>query len=220
MKKSLKDLKGLLQDESIYIIGSGPSLNSLDINLLAGKNVVLVNGAISLLQKYKFFKKVIFATTDRRFLESDVHRAQKALFKTNSIFRLVRHDLHPIDEPELKDKTYYVKSLGRDGFSDDLDIGFYFGCTSIMLAVQAAYYADAKKVYLLGVDLSAIVGERRFYSEDNPQPVDAFYGVQVWNIANAAREFRKAGKEIVGVSETSFLRTYLPYKSFSEVIAE
>ena len=118
---------------------------------------------------------------------------------------------------------YYVKSLGRDGISLNLSKGFYFGSTTVMLAIQLAFYMGCKNIYLLGVDFNYIILEEkgediRFYKEDKAQEFDSLLSVQLKNIADSYNVLQKYGVNLYLCSKQSLLRPYIPYVSFKNSI--
>jgi hypothetical protein len=111
-----------------------------------------------------------------------------------------------------------VKARGKNGFSDDLKRGFYFGCTTSMLAIQLAYYAGSSQIVLLGNDFRYPRSQPRFYHESNPQPPDPFLSVQLWNVRLACRELAARGVAMFLCTRDSNLAPYVPYRDFSLTI--
>lgn len=198
------------------MLGTGPSISDLDLSSLKGQIVYTVNGATLLQEKFKF-EPTFFCTSDQRFLNSEKSDLATSRVHEKAI-RLVRDVIRPQDDVNEAHRTIYVNTLGKNGFSSQMDKGFYFWCTSVSLAIQMAWYTGSPKVALLGVDLNYAMAQPRFYKEDNPQPVDNFVGVQIHNIANAAKQFEAAGRELVVCSEKSMLRPYLKYEAYEDVI--
>ena len=114
-----------------------------------------------------------------------------------------------------------MKSLARDGFSFDLNIGFYFGSTTVMLGIQLAYYLGCKNIYLIGVDFTYVLLEEkgkqiRSYAEGKAQEFDPLLSVQMKNIADSHLLLQEHGINLWLCSEESLLRPYIPYKSFED----
>ena len=212
----LSDYKNKHVDDISFVLGTGPSIRALDLTPLKDHVVYTVNGA-TLLQEEFGFTPNFFCTSDSRFLRSDKVDLATSRLHPDTV-RLVRDVIRPQDDENEAGRTLYVNTLGKNGFSDDMHKGFYFWCTSISLAIQMAWYTGSKKVALLGVDLTYATDQPRFYEEDNPQPVDPYVGVQIHNIAMAARKFEEAGRELIVCSEKSMLRPYLQYQPFKDVV--
>ncbi len=212
----LPNYKNKHRKKTSFILGTGPSIGELDLSPLKKEVVYTVNGATILQEKFQFVP-TFFCTSDSRFLQSEKSHLATSLVHPNTV-RLVRDVIRPHDDENEARRTIYVNTLGKNGFSPHIDRGFYFWCTSISLAVQMAWYTGSPKVALLGVDLDYSLARPRFYKEENPQPVDNFVGVQIHNIALAAREFEKAGRELIVCSENSMLRPYLKYQPYDELV--
>ena len=212
----LSNYKNKHRENVSFVLGTGPSINDLDLSSLKGEIVYTVNGATLLQEKFGF-APTFFCTSDQRFLNSEKSDLATSRVHPDAI-RLVRDVIRPQDDISEARRTIYVNTLGKNGFSSQIDKGFYFWCTSVSLAIQMAWYTGSRKVALLGVDLNYAMAQPRFYHEDNPQPVDNFVGVQIHNIANAARQFEAAGRELVVCSEKSMLRPYLKYEAYEDII--
>lgn len=199
-----------------FILGTGPSINALDLSPLQKEVVYTVNGATLLQEKFGL-TPTFFCTSDQRFLNSEKADLATSRVHPNTV-RLVRDVIRSQDDVNEAHRTIYVNTIGKNGFSSRIDKGFYFWCTSVSLAIQMAWYTGSPKVALLGVDLNYAMAQPRFYHEENPQPVDNFVGVQIHNIAKAAREFEAAGRELVVCSEKSMLRPYLKYEAYEDIV--
>jgi hypothetical protein len=212
----LSSYRGKYDGQTVFVLGTGPSIAQEDLSLLRDRPVMTVNGATLLQEKYDFVPD-FFCTSDARFLSSDKKDLAADRLHPDTK-RLVRDVIRPYDDPAFADRTFYINTIGKNGFSKQIDRGFYFWCTSISLPIQMAWYMGARTVALLGVDLTYAKSQPRFYEEDSPQPVDPFVGVQIRNIVDAARAFEQDRRELVVCSEESLLRPYLTYRSFEEAV--
>jgi len=215
----LSDLRNREKGKRIFILANGPSINDLDLRVLRDEVVIGMNASTLLEERFDFVSEY-YVVSDKRFLLSE----EKRMWATNKLhldtLRVVRKDLAPYDDGSLINNTYYVFPLARDGFSRDLRHGFYYGCTTTMLALQLAYHLGAREIYLLGCDLRYPEESPRFYAESKPQLEDAFASVQLSNILNAAIDFEKTGGIVKNCSERSFLRAYLPFQNFPELFGK
>ncbi|PQA88547.1 6-hydroxymethylpterin diphosphokinase MptE-like protein [Hyphococcus luteus] len=214
---SAKDFHNLHKGVAAWIVSSGPSIKPLDLSLIANGVGLFVNGAVRLLNETNCASQY-FVTSDERFLSSPENQALTSAQLDKDIPRIVRDKCRPIDVYQERLRTLYVYSLGRNGFSTDLANGYFFGCTSTMLAVQFAFWCGCDPVIMLGTDLSYIFENKRFYDEEKPQPVDKMLNVQLWNIANAARVFKKNSRRLLSCSEKSLIRPYVDYMPFEDAI--
>jgi len=215
--KSIRKLKGVEQGRSAFILANGPSVLVEPLNQLPGHLIIGMNGSTALELDYGFTQDY-YTVSDRRFLT----HPQKCQWATSKLKqktrRIVRSDISESDPMAGSDRTFTTPHLKRDGFSRDLAAGFYYGCTTTMLAIQLAAYLGCKKIYLMGVDLRYQLEQPRCYAETSPQVEDAFTSVQIWNIANAARVLSKHGVTLSNCSKNSLLRPYLPFIPFIQAI--
>lgn len=217
MFKTIRSQKNRLKGEDIYILGNGPSIKNEDLSLLKGKHSIGMN-ASPLLEKEFGFVSEYYTVSDMRFLGHPDKRKMAMEMLNHETVRVFRKELREIDERSLPNETYYIESLGKNGFSSDLTKGFYFGASTTMLAIQLAAYLGCKRIFLMGVDLRYDGENPRFYTEDEVQEYDHFTSIQIWNIRNAYKEFMKQGREMYNCSYNSLLTPYLPFIDFNEVL--
>lgn len=208
----IETLKNLEIGKRAFILGNGPSVKLHDLAKLKGEVVIGMNASILLEKEYGFSSKY-YTISDQRFIERPEKLALSAELAADAK-RIIRADLKSFDCEDYKERSYYIKPLERDGFSRNLAVGFCFGSTTAMLALQLAYYLGVSEVYLLGVDLRYDPNQPRFYNDENPLPVDSLTSVQVWNIAKAAKLFGEESKKLYSCSSESLLRPYVKFAEF------
>ncbi|MDR6434672.1 hypothetical protein [Brucella pseudogrignonensis] len=214
----LGSLKNKHKNSRVFILANGPSVVDFPLNLLEGEIVIGMNASTILNERFGFCSKY-HVISDQRFLAAP-EKAQWGTTKLNpNTIRVLRRDLIDFDDQNITNKTHYVAPLSRDGFSKNLAHGFYYGCTTTMLALQLAWHLGSREVFLLGCDLRYPDENPRFYEEAEPQLEDSFISVQASNIVNAAGFFEDAGGVVVNCSSSSFLRPYLPYRQFESLFS-
>ena len=67
-----------INDEDIWLIATGPSINELDLSLLKDKTIMGLNGAIVSCEKHNI-PPDYYAITDRDFFEHRMHLVEKAM---------------------------------------------------------------------------------------------------------------------------------------------
>lgn len=212
-------LRNREQGRQAFILGNGPSIIKEDLSQLTGRVTIGMNASTMLERQYGF-TQTYYCLSDSRFLQNPEKRGWATSNLSEKTQRVVRKDIRGYDDPTLAMRTCYTPHIKRDGFSPDLDVGFYYGCTTTMLAVQLAFHLGCTDVFLLGVDLRYAPESPRFYAEHNPQLEDSFTSVQIWNLANAERLMAAQGRRLLNCSERSLLRPYLPYVPFTKAIAD
>lgn len=214
--KMITGLKNKEKGKRAFILCNGPSINRLDLSFLKEEVVIGMNASTLLEKEYNFISDY-YVVSDVRFLQHE----DKAKFATTDLnektIRVFREELKEIDVSYAPNKTYYVKALKRDGFSPNLAAGYFFGCTTTMLALQLAYYLGITEVYILGCDLRYSEKEPRFYKEKKPQLEDAFTSIQLKNISDAALYFEKEERKVYHCYKDSLLNPYVNFKEFSSI---
>lgn len=211
-------LRNKHRGEAVFILGNGPSIRQENLSLLKDRLSIGMNASTMLEPEYGFHQ-TYYTVSDRRFLTHPEKRRWATTDLSSETVRVLRADLRADDDSSLKSRTLYTTHIKRDGWSHDLGIGFFYGCTTTMLAVQLAAHLGCKYIYLLGVDLRYQPESPRFYEEVDPQVEDAFTSVQIWNLSNANRELSPRGIHLINCSAQSLLRPYLPYQSFSDAVS-
>ncbi len=221
MKAFFKRISSIRNGEKgrrAFILANGPSVLEEDLTNLAGEIVIGMN-ASTILDKKFGFKSKYYVLSDSRFINNNEKRKWGTSELDSDTIRIVRSDLRQYDDPDLEKNTYYVRALSRDGFSSNLDYGFYYGCTTTMLSLQLSYYLGFKDIYLLGCDLRYSEESPRFYKEEKPQLEDSFTSVQIDNIVKSSIFMGNNGVSLYSCSANSFLRPYLSYKNFSDIFS-
>ncbi len=218
-KFKLSKIHNLHLGSDIFILANGPSILAENLNLLKNKIVIGMNASTLLESDFDFVSQY-YVVSDTRFIT----HPQKKIYATEMLNketkRVFRKELKEFDDISYYSRTSYVPALGKDGFSFNLLQGFYFGCTTTMLALQLAFYLGAKRIFILGCDLKYSGETPRFYKEDIVQEVDRFTGVQIKNIRNAYLCCKDLGIELYSCSETSYLRNYIPFIKFCDAVSD
>ena len=209
--------RGALEGGKVFIPGNGPSILTHDLARLKHQHSIGMNASPLLEQEYGFTSDY-YTVSDTRFIADEQKRELATRRLSPKTLRFLRLDLRHLDARDLADRTWYVRSLGKNGFSHDLRRGFYFGCTTSMLAIQLAAYLSCRHIFLLGNDLRYPRDRPRFYEEAEPQSVDPFLSVQIWSIRNAKLELDKRGVDLYICTRDSNLAPYIPFISFEDAL--
>ena len=203
-------LKSAESGKNVVILGNGPSINEMNFSDVKNSVFIGLNGS-AIVSRRKGIVEKYYVLSDKRFVQDE---AKLGIIKDNVSSKtniIIRRELFQY-LPELNGKrSILVRSLGRDGFSFDLNRGFYFGCTTTMLALQLAAFLGAKNIYLCGVDLKYNMSQPRFYREKKVAEIDNFSCVQIHNIREAYKSLKNTGVNLYNCSPNSLLEPYLPY---------
>lgn len=142
--------------EAGVILASGPSVGGLDLSNLMPNQVIAINRAWSLYPMHRWF-------VSRALFSPQVIRPNIiSLYKTHfNLFDFVPF----LGEYTNFPRGHVIPTLGREGFSFDLEKGWYPGYSSAYCALQVAVYLGFKKIYLLGCDCCEIGNSVHFYDK-------------------------------------------------------
>lgn len=216
LSNKISNLYGAEIGRRAFVLANGPSVALNDLSKLKGELVIGMN-ASTILEKKFGFRQDYYVCSDERFLNHQEKRRWATGELNKNTKRIFRSELRRSDDPSFEDRTWYVPAISRDGFSERLEVGFFYGCTTTMLAIQLAYHLGVKDVYLMGVDLKYPDDSPRFYRETEAQLDDANTSVQIFNIKKAEHFFVKNGGRILNCSKNSLLRPYLGWENFDDV---
>lgn len=216
--RRMGQLKHRERGKDCFIIGNAPSVRNHDLSALRNKLSIGVNASTALEKEFGFHSRY-YVVSDARFLQNPEKRAFACDMVEPGTVRVFRKELRAVDDPSWIDQTLYVTAIGKNGFSFDLASGYYFGCTTVMLALQLAAYLDCARIFLLGTDLNYSGPQPRFYRENQVEQPDPFLSVQLWNLHNASLELEKQHKRLFICSRSSWLTPYIDYCDFDTAIA-
>lgn len=212
---SIKKLKNKEYGKDIYILANAPSVKEENLSLLKDKIVIGMNANPLLEQEFDFIAKY-YVVSDKRFINHPIKREMATKMLSTDTIRLLRYELKEDDDSNIPNDTFYVRAIGKNGFSFNLNKGYYFGYSTAMLAIQLASYLGAKNIYILGMDLKYDGDKPRFYKEEKVQEYDSFTSFQIKNVRNAYLELSKKHINLFNCSKNSLLFPYLPFKSYME----
>lgn len=151
----LESIQGRFVGQRCFIVGNGPSLNELDLSLLADEHCFLFNGAYELIEKYQF-QKAYLAIEDRLVMED--HCKNVNLLECNTF---IPSDLMHFVESDSIIETFFSRSSSEISKawppfvdpSSDRPI-FYWGGTVAYYGIQLAAWMGFSECYIIGVDLT------------------------------------------------------------------
>ena len=160
----LKLLKDAHRDETCVIIGNGPSLNQIDMNLVAKFPHFAVNSFFLLEEKivrppdfYVVEDTAVFKDNFQEIIDFD---ARRKFFPTIYKDRLLaERSLEELGNPLFfrMNQGFYGRSTGALGyprFSQDFSQRAYCGQSVTMINLQLAYWMGFSQVLLVGMDFS------------------------------------------------------------------
>jgi len=140
-------LKNFFKDDEVFVIGSGPSLKGFDFSRLDKYKTIAVNRAIL------YVKPDLAVYVDRKL--------SKFFLDINPECPVITSNFAgaPKKHFQVKVDKRNIPSPNKNSFTK-----LYGFCSSLSVAVSAALVADAKRVYILGLDLYG----NYFFNEPGP----------------------------------------------------
>lgn len=176
----------------INIVGSGPSIHSQDVGVVAAQSCLFLNGSIVLMRDFSI-KPLAVVIEDERFVWKHF-TLMKVLIPAETLCLLSPESIRAtceLDAGWLRDKRviliddirkpylqrrandYELSQLNyvrlspdsRAGFSLQPDRGVFHGGSVVVSALQFAVYAKPERIGLLGIDLGN-ANQPRFYETE------------------------------------------------------
>lgn len=154
-RNRLLSFKNLHDGKRCFIVGNGPSLNKMNLNLLKNEYCFIFNGAYSL-RKIIEPKKIFHVVEDRLVLDDNINEInslqgnvflpsdlQNKIFSKNPI---ICH-FQRADEEKSENWPNFVNCSTDDPI-------FYWGGTVAYFGLQLAAWMGFQKIYIIGVDLT------------------------------------------------------------------
>ncbi|MFQ5864010.1 MAG: 6-hydroxymethylpterin diphosphokinase MptE-like protein [bacterium] len=153
--RRILNLKNIHQGQRCFIIGSGPSINKMDLSRLKGE-ITFGHNAFYLIEDRVGFLPTYYVIEDPLPSEDNADEINK-LTRTTKIFA---HDLKYCLKPNnsiiyVYFNRYYSYYPLSDfpQFSKDILKGVYWGGTVVYMSLQLAFYMGIREFYLVGIDL-------------------------------------------------------------------
>ena len=140
------DFKNLHRGKRLFILGSGPSLNDVDLSRLERRIVMGLNRSFLALSDTHYH-----CAMDRRLFELYPQELEQARY----LFTIPGN---PRGIP--------IKLAGTEGFSWDLEKGIYSGYTIAYFALQLGVFMGFSQIFFLGLDLKLHEGNTHFFGFD------------------------------------------------------
>lgn len=174
---SLYDLHNDLKSpDEIFIIGSGPSIKDQQIEKLANKNTILLNGAVKLVEDAGL-NPLCVLIVDELFCRKRLDLLEKIKAGTNLVLTFPAIKEIAFERPDIiKQNKIFLLHERKQEFSDVQEThekniflfdrptyGVFKAGTVMSAAIQIAAFMKMQKVYLLGLDIGNSETQPRFY---------------------------------------------------------
>jgi hypothetical protein len=164
--KRIEAFKNLHAGKTIFCLGTGPSLLTENLSLLKDQIVIFTNSSYKAIDQIQPAKKYWFVQDQHRlkeFNEVDRNIFDASFRSFHNIYTTDFNTISPKDVFIMPEIVYRNSAYGKypeaiekgDHFSDDLaKMVCMSGHSVIFSAIQLAGYMGAKRIVLLGVDMS------------------------------------------------------------------
>ena len=165
--------EGITNTKRCFVVGNGPSLNHMDLELLKGEVVFAANGF------YLMYDKISWRP-DYYFVEDHLVAEDRGRFIPSSDESIKFFPIYLAYAFEKRKDVVFYNHRPRvsypHGFDFSLDASTitYTGCTVLFSCLQFAYYFGFKEIYLIGVDLE--------YKRPNDLVQTTDYGIPIYNM--------------------------------------
>ncbi|MHA1592740.1 MAG: hypothetical protein ACTSUP_09745 [Candidatus Heimdallarchaeaceae archaeon] len=151
------------KEKEIYIVGSGPSLQNFNFSSLINRDTIGVNRAVESIPNPTYFivadSGIIRKAVRANFWNMDSSTIKVVVMgPEHKRYKQVKGVLNRYDRIIKPSRFDGEISFDKNHFATGKNTGF----CALQLAVLLGY----KKIYLLGIDLTADRGKRHFYSKE------------------------------------------------------
>jgi len=181
-----------LKNQTVIILGNGPSINDLDFDIVSRFKTIGVN----VIQKiydpdYLVILDLVTAI-----------RGQEMFKNGNATIYYPVEDNFPVQGIKF---PRWRPSLGLDIFTASMDQGVFWGHSSVLAAINLAYIHGAEKIILAGVDLH---DQSHFYSDDGQDKgfLNLEYTIQDFN--KVAEFMNNKGVPVYNLNRDSLLKCF------------
>ena len=237
----ISKLENIGLGKRIFLIGNGPSLNDMNLDLLENEDTLAMN-RIDLL-----FEKTKWRPTYYLFCSSNCEHGEwgkkwsKSILNVCSeekttpiIWKRFKNSIERNGEETLPEKTLYLNSMSEnqigtdEQFSTDAFKRLDKSGTTMNVALQLAYYMNYEEVYIIGCDSNWITAKETMRTQEGDinhfhPDYHAFIGNgehEFWRMntthLTAAKYYKEAGRKIWNAGYNSAINAW-EKKNFDEL---
>lgn len=209
-KKRLKDLRMKNAGKRCFVVGNGPSLNKMDLDLMKDEVVIVSNSFYLKFDDLGFTPT--YLTVEDRLVAEDNQSEFSQLKGITKVFpydlsSILKHDDNTI-YTNLKRAEVHHTSPEFPPFSLDCTDKMYWGGTVAYMSIQLAAHLGFTEIYLIGIDLTYSIpkdtiqkGSVLTSQSDDPNHFDSrYFGAgKRWHLPEVERmqvSFDKASTEL------------------------
>jgi hypothetical protein len=178
----LAHFKNKHQGHDCFIIGSGPSLNSMDLTPLQKYHTFGLNKIYLLFDRVDLNLTYLVAV-NKLVIEQSAHIYQNLPITLFLNYKNARRIINK------KENFYFVYTGAKSAFKPDITRMICEGATVTYVAMQIAYYMGFQNVFLIGIDHNFKADgrpyEKQFVQGEDTNHFDPnYFGNQEWQLPN------------------------------------
>lgn len=204
-------------EKECFVIGGGPSLTGFDFDLLKDRTTIGVNHAI-----HSVVNPTYYITADSGVIKKsavnnfwDIPKTTQKIVVMGSDHKRYKHVKDYLNKFDhiIAPKRYD----GKIGFDYN---SFATGKCTGFCALQFAVLCGYKKIYLLGIDLSAPNNKRHFYDDFTASNAGRKLDVFHKHFITALEILKNTDIEVISCSRISILNNSIEYISVESILKE
>lgn len=213
---SMKKFKNIHLGKRCFIVGSGPSLNIEDLNMLKNEISFGMNSGI-LAVKESTWEPTYYGIQDEyvyKRLENEINKMSSSgveIFISDSVHKVFDfHGNHNIFALNYLDhKIPHLNGFGKFRCSDDCYVTVYDGYSITYSLMQIAIYMGFSEIYLLGCDCNYRQEKKHFMGYQLYDPKIGIMGDKMIVAHKKIKEFAdKKGIKIINCTRGGMLEVY------------
>ena len=205
--RNLEIFRNSHSGKSVYILGNGPSLKNINLDLLKDKTTIAMNRIDLIFNKsdWRPTYYLFFSTNIRnKIWGDDWKKSVLSSLNENSITSFVYNKFKGdvLSQIHNKSKIYWVKKVtetkpsqagvvDQKSFSTDISKRIDKSGTSMNIALQLAYFMDFSEIIIIGADLG---WTKDHGSKSDPNHFDKSYRANIPNPKKANLQMRNIHK--------------------------
>lgn len=153
IQENIKDYKNKYKGERCFVLGNGPSLNKIDLNLLKDEYSFAINKINLIYKKYEWRPSVYCMFSIRKSKEW-INNISESIKLDIPIFI---NDVHK-NIYKRNQKIHWLKCKGSEKFKekgifDDIEKGVHKYASTLLAMIEIVNYMGFDEIYLIGCDL-------------------------------------------------------------------
>jgi len=214
MRPSLQELMKKIKKKTVFIIGGGPSAQTVDFNLLQDELVICINDAYRDFPNATMIYWVDDSWAATNYDNLKQHKCK--LIFTSKLKRYVTPN--PNKEPVTTVGTFVLKRTGDYGYDPTPDC--VMGNNSGVQVLNLVVNMKPENVILIGYDMKRVGNKSHYHEQERPYVRDQIYNDVFTPSINSLAEGMKSvgnGVNVINANPTSAARCF-PFGDYTDFL--